>query len=152
MKRLEATEDNLAAEVKRWQKLLRLVDWKVDAKFVHQSDIAHTECATVSIFGCAKDAEIKIVWPNEFPEQWEDSRDWQHSLIHELIEVHCDRFKPEKGAPADMDAEVAINLIASALLELDRKAEDAGIIEVTETNHPADPAEVAVLAGSNVTR
>lgn len=142
MKRLEATGENLAAELKRWQKILRVMDWEVTAEFAHQAEIPSAECAIVQISGHHKSATIKIVWPSEFPDYWAVG-DWQNGLVHELIHLHMERFMPAKDDPAHMDAEAAISLIASALLELDRQCEEPGIIETTEKQPAANGTVMA---------
>ncbi len=132
MKNPEATEANLASELARWQVILRLKDWQVIASFVHHTDLPDNQCANVAVYGEDKTAVLNILWPSEIPdtEFYRNTRDWQHSLVHELIEVHCDRFKPAKDSPNFVDAEIAINLISEALLALDRR--ETGIIETTE--------------------
>lgn len=115
------TQEELEARCAGWQKRLRLQDWKVKLerkRYVEMSNEAIGRCEMMDTY---KEATISVVPPEDFPEDWDDYRDWEHTLVHELLEIHFGRFKPKSGKSEHEDAEIAINLIAAALVALERE-------------------------------
>lgn len=110
--------DSLCAE---WQKRLRLQDWDVQAKVVHQSDIPEKQ-GNIHIFQPERLALIQIASPADNPSSKvcrAFPSDPEHTLIHELLEIHFDPFKKDRD-PANLSQEQAINVIAAALVNLKR--------------------------------
>lgn len=111
---------DLDALVNKWQALLRLRDWNVQAKYVHRADMVNVdalgECDPDSH---AKHAAIRILYPDEQPDELAYmGGEPERVLIHELIHLHFDPFWPRKHN-ADVRAyEQAINMLSDALYGL----------------------------------
>ena len=117
----EVTQEQLEACCAYWQECLRLQDWRFTLELKDRRDMSD-QLAHINRSTDYKRARIQLARPEQFPEVEAEVTDWEHSLVHELLHVHLDLWKPEKGS-AEQDAqEVAINLIAEALVSLRRQA------------------------------
>lgn len=125
-----ANQEELEAGLAKWQKILRLQDWNIitgikRAKDMHERD----NRGEAWPWNEHKRARIYLVdhVDHEDPD-WGDL-DHERILVHELLHLHVNRIMDEVS---DVDKKLAdrlhtqeeecVNLIADALIALDRKA------------------------------
>ncbi len=123
------TQRSLANLAKRWQKRLRLLDWKVRVKLVgqeefdsagrdygHSAENSHGFCLN---FAEGRSATIYIVNPAEVERDEEDDRvDIENTLVHEMLHLHFAPFA-NKHDEDSLLHEQAIESITEALLKND---------------------------------
>lgn len=112
------TEKQLQEKLKYWKKRLRLRDWTIDAHVYRLSEFSNTnrqgECQWVEE---SKTAQIKVLDPADFSHTILIN-DMEETLVHELLHLH---FAPMNEDKYYMPIEQAIESIAKALVEIDRK-------------------------------
>ena len=118
------TEADLADLVRKWQPVLGLSDWRVKVSLKRAADLkngsAEGENATVL---ARKLAHISIANPDELSVDLSFAPDPEHTIVHELLHCHFAPFMSEKhGSLKHIAQEQAIDLIANALVALDRRA------------------------------
>jgi hypothetical protein len=114
------TQEQLDRDLIEWQSRLRLRDWKLVARMVpaHELPDKAGECNS---FNHTKEAVVKISDNSNNPHSiiaayhpWND----EETLVHELLELHFDPFKEARRGPKYDSQELALNVIAEALVEL----------------------------------
>lgn len=125
--RLEPTNEKIRAATAKWQKKLRLQDWQVTAKLARRTEFSSPDCyAEINYFHPQKSAIIKILDPIDFVPTEHDTDlcmyDWERSLIHELLHLML-MWIPDEDDEEDYNnnEELSINLMAEALIDLDRE-------------------------------
>lgn len=119
------TPDALQALCAEWQQRLRLMDWRVLVRVVpaYEMPTLEGEC---HCFDQTKEAVIRlsesIGKPQNTPIASLFPCDPERVLVHELLELHFDAFKAEKEGPTLTAQELAINILADALVALKRAA------------------------------
>ena len=111
---------------RKWQRLLRLQDWKIKVKFASQEELNRIvgegePCGACHSFVEAKEAVIYILNPEEWTD-FEDSRvtDVENTIVHELLHCHFSAFdNATKGLK--LAEEQTIEVLAEVLLMLDRR-------------------------------
>lgn len=122
------TQRQLTALMKRWQKKLRLQDWKVKVRLAGQVDFdergkdyeytAKTNYGFCEHMPEARTATIWMVKPSEgpLPADGDDERgNIENTLVHELLHLHFSPFA-SKHPEDDLAHEQAIEAITEALL------------------------------------
>lgn len=126
------TQRELERLCKKWQRILRLEDWKVRpvlaagvndfgsclADSNHRQAIIYVRDQTMSPMGTLDDDVPAYV---HFP------ADEELTLVHELIHLHTESFAPSEKDGEDEDPrssahEFCVNAIADALVTLERKS------------------------------
>ena len=108
-----------------WQQRLRLQDWDVSVEFKRLVDLErNTRAAECEYMWILKVAKISLVDPVDasHTSHWLKQVDQEKSLVHELLHLHFAPFQAAKDSDAEADQELAIEMIAEALVALDRKA------------------------------
>ncbi|SRR5229473_2248000 len=105
---------------REWQKLLRLQDWKITAKFVNSDEIAEDRVGECNHLAEAREADINILLPSSDEVVTERDQDVENTLVHELLHCHFAPFRDEDRAVV-VQHEQAIEAITEALLVLKRK-------------------------------
>jgi len=105
---------------RKWQKLLRLNDWRIKVEFVSPKKISGYDGRTdYDLYD--KTANVKILRKEDWTKNHFDRLvDGEMILVHELIELHFMSIPELKGIDHDRKEFVA-NVIADALIELDRR-------------------------------
>lgn len=125
------TQDELNDGLAKWVKILKLQDWSIVAELIPHW---HPDANGGATLGCVnrmrkkQSAVIKILqhdhigFPHDQSVPTDDAHDMERSLVHELIHCHMLLFEPEgDGAEWDL-CERFVETMASAIVELDRKA------------------------------
>lgn len=100
----------------KWQKRLRLQDWKIEVSFVHAGDMRGPSSAgEVSFFPDHAFAQIQILPPEELDSGNPMHPSIEQVLVHELLHLHMGTFAA-KGKAADMAQDRAIECLVPALL------------------------------------
>ena len=118
---------DLESLLAKWQKLLRLQDWRVRIYYARRFDLSPEVQAETVMSQKTKDAIIRILDPidadpNTFPPQTRPNR-VEESIVHELLHFHLRSFFPPPNE-TNKDEEVAICSIASALMALNARKEN----------------------------
>lgn len=121
------TQRQLTALMKRWQRRLRLVDWKVRVKLVGKEEFdkrgavyGHNADETYGFCEHLTEARTGFIWivrPEELAEDDIEGRvDIENTLVHELLHLHFAPFA-DKHTDDDLLHEQAIEAITEALLK-----------------------------------
>lgn len=119
------TQRQLTAMMKRWQKKLRLMDWRIKVRFVSPQEMVGKEVEygqdTESCVGfCeplpeSKIATISMLKPEEIGEVHEQADvSIEATLVHEMLHCH---FAPFSTSETKLAVEQAIEAITEALLK-----------------------------------
>jgi hypothetical protein len=114
------TADELQSELEslcvEWQKVLRLQDWIVDVE-IHYNN---SKCATCDTVTNRKLALIRMCHPDALSDP--DDKDYEATLVHELMHIGCDMFdgKIPRDTAEWASYEQMIDLTANALVSLKR--------------------------------
>lgn len=117
--------DRLNVATVYWQNKLRLDDWDLDVVFVtHMKDVSEYYVGRMNHHSQDKTADIAILDEDNYPKNT-TSMDQEHTLVHELLEIHMESYKCKLGSAKHTAQEVTINRVATALVSLRREAADA---------------------------
>jgi hypothetical protein len=112
---------NLARACREWQKILRLEDWRIRARWVDGMDMPNDSGDTQYLL-VKKQAEIRIARPNGHGHDSiavvTEGIDPEVDLVHELLHLHFAPFEGNTGSPELTAQEQAIHAISTALVEL----------------------------------
>lgn len=120
------TQDELDVLLVEWTRRLRLQDWKIVAKVTPSNDMDNGGIeGSCSCFAPTKEAVVRVSDELGKPVGGHIRRAWpsdpEEVLVHELLHIHIDGFMPKSEDKAEYAAaEVAINMIASALVDTKR--------------------------------
>ena len=105
---------------REWQKLLRLQDWKISAKFATNGETCG-DLGECSFIAEAKTAKIMILASDEvIDDEHHRKQDVENTLVHELLHCHFAPFFSGNKAVM-LQQEQAIESIAGALVGLKRR-------------------------------
>lgn len=114
------TNEELQELLEYWQGELRLRDWDITARFARVQemiDVFHLGGIDYqSTFGRAS---VKIISHDDYDHSGLIPYDAEVTLVHELLHLHTFRFAPNN---TNKDEELALNVLASALVRLKRNA------------------------------
>ena len=121
------TQRQLTALMKRWQKKLRLQDWRIKARLISQAEMVAKETeygqdAETCVGFCeplpeSKVATISILRPENAVEGHEGvDLDIEATLVHEMLHCH---FAPLTTSDTKLMVEQTIEAITEALLRDD---------------------------------
>ena len=119
----DARQAELDARLAHWQGVLRLRDWDVKIRMKRARDmtgasIVQGHCSWVLPI---KTALITLLDPIDYPTDTEWGQDTEKTIVHELLHLQFAPFDDfPAGSPHDIAVEQAIELIAAALIGLDR--------------------------------
>jgi len=113
-------EQHLVELCRKWQRILRLQDWDIKVQVSYDLGSYQAE----SCYKLPKRmAIIKVIHPDAYQERnflW--PQDMEESLVHELLHLHLAAWQADDERTMEWVAkEQAIEAIARALVELDRK-------------------------------
>lgn len=127
---MRVSRRELDRALRKWQRLLRVEDWRVHAYFVHGLDVDRGY-GQAHIFTPKRQAIVRIVTPEDRSSdpQWEEADpgefDWEVTLVHELLHVRFAELALDATSP-DTDDDVwkpwepVIHAIATAMIAVDR--------------------------------
>lgn len=117
-----ANNEELVDACAKWQKALRLQDWKLAVRIARGNGLdlpPDTQGRCEWTLG-RKEALIRILDPVDFPLDCSWPQDMEVTLVHELLHLHFAPFDDFEGLK-DTLSEQAINAISHALVEVSRK-------------------------------
>ena len=109
------TQKQLSTLVREWQKRLRLMDWKVEAKVVdHLGFFGRCQFKVTT-----KDALIEVCSLETLDPERLGVRDWRVTAIHEMMHLHVAPFHHliKDDSPESDAMEAMVELTAIALVE-----------------------------------
>ena len=118
--RAAAAEKFLADKLAIWQKRLKLDDWRLSIRMVPSGELKPKTLGNIHWDTPTKTAAIRVLRLTEYklPEQ-EALRDMEFTVVHELVHLQLASL-PRSDASRGAE-EHAVNRLAEALLQLDRK-------------------------------
>ena len=119
------TEAYLRERVEIWKERLKLQGWSVSLVMSRQSDLRPGTLGNIHWDADKKTAVIRVLGSSDSHElpATEALRAMEDTIVHELI--HLELASLPKTDTSRSDEEFAVNHLAEALLELDRKTQPA---------------------------
>jgi len=116
---------DLAQLVVKWQAILRLQDWDIEARYRRAFDMDDNKQGGCSWMRRLRQARVSILDPLDYSPnpRWDDVQDIEATLVHELLHIHFALVDDYQNLSLDL-FEQSIEAIAQALIELHRQAED----------------------------
>lgn len=123
MSRPNPTQDQIDAWLAEWQEVLRLRDWKVTASIVRGRNMTRENAEGCIPYQLTKKrATIELLDLIDEPAGYDFPIDHELSCVHELLHLHFAPFFAADDSPENTAQEIAIELIAEALVTLKRRA------------------------------
>ena len=121
--RYAAAQSFLTQKLFLWQDRLKLQDWNISVKLAPVSHLRPKTLGNINWDRKAKSAVITVMSPDDYKLQGKDMLDdMEMTVVHELVHLHL------SGLPRSDDTkkveEQAVNMLADALIRLDRKQFD----------------------------
>ena len=119
------SQRKLDAVRRKWQKLLRLQDWRITSKFTTQEFLKELTELDSAVGACesfveTKEAKIHILGPEHWSEEYDArEQDVENTVVHELLHCHFAPFEAEDKA-TQLQHEQAIEAITEVIMQLDR--------------------------------
>jgi hypothetical protein len=105
-----------------WAKRLRLQDWKIAVTIKRSPDLKlEKTLGSCEYTLTQKRAEIELLHPDDYRAPHVGNRDFEWTLVHELLHLHTAPFYVTEPGPANDAQEIAIDLISEALVNLKRE-------------------------------
>ncbi len=121
------TDAELQELCQKWQRVLRLQDWRINVKFVDTEHIPDNALGACKVFADSKLALIKLSRPEAidktdgFSAAFPYMDDTERTLVHELLHIHLDGlFDGEADKLKQTMKEQAIEAITDGLIGLDQ--------------------------------
>ena len=112
----------LDEKVAVWRQRLKLESWQISATMARRSDLPPKTLGGIRWDKNKKNAVIWVLDPSEYRLPFEEAlKDLELTIVHEM--VHLDLASLPRGQASRTSEEHAVDGIAQALLELDRKKE-----------------------------
>ena len=112
----------LDEKIALWRERLKLRNWQISAQMVHRSDLPAKTLGGISWDKSKKSAVIWVLDPSEYRLPFHEIlADLELTIVHEL--VHLDLASLPRGQASRTSEEQAVDGIAKAMLELDRRRE-----------------------------
>lgn len=103
-----------------WQRRLKLEDWKVTVLSVHPTDLRQRTLGNIHWDAEKKTAVIRVLDASDYRMPYHATlNDLEFTIVHELI--HLELVSLPRSEASRSDEEHAINHLADALLQFDRK-------------------------------
>ena len=116
----QAAQEFLDAKVVRWRQRLGLEDWRISVVMAHRADLPSKTMGGIRWDKPTKSAVIWVLDPSEYRLPISEMLDdMELTIVHEL--VHLDLASLPRGQASRGSEEHAVNSIARAMLDLDRK-------------------------------
>lgn len=119
------TDAELQAACEHWQKVLRLQDWDVKCFIARADDLDGDYTAgEVDWTYMNKQAVIRVVDPQDWPDDTNWDQDMEETLVHELLHLHAATFDTfKRGGAKHAGLEQMIVAVSEALVALHRGGE-----------------------------
>lgn len=116
-------QSKLEALLAKWQKILRLSDWDIEAVFAPYHKIMEGCMAQITPNHFHKRAEIRIMCEADFENAGFLTAvfDPERSIVHELLHIHLATANPKRKEDS-LEEEQTVNTLTKALLYLDRRS------------------------------
>jgi hypothetical protein len=138
------TLEELQQRLIYWQGVLRLQDWRIDLRWATWHEIGEAADAHIEWNSFECDAEITVIEEAHYFAPRFGRRqhyDPEFYLLHELLHLTLAMWSTEKGTAEDLAQEQAINHLAGALLDLDRRAQKLLVGAPSTSEHPSGGIE-----------
>jgi hypothetical protein len=113
----------VATVLAHWQERLRLQDWTLIVRVARLFDLGNATLGDIDISKVKRQALIRLLHPDDFEGQLfhfdGEVRDWELTLVHELVHIHFDDTLPADWMNDRMllrAVERAVDAIAKALV------------------------------------
>jgi hypothetical protein len=117
-----------------WQKRLRLQDWNIAVKLARSADLRPRTLGNINWDRKERSAVISVMDPDDYKLKGSAMLDdMEMTLVHELVHLHLSGL-PRNDETKKVE-EQAVNMLAEALVKLDRKQFDVEL--------PAQPDDQA---------
>lgn len=119
--------EEIENQLEFWQDILSLRDWQIEVRISRQWNMDdHLTLAQCTPFLGRKDAIIKVLDPRDLDGLRDrflnsEERDYDVSIVHELLHLHFAPFQTEDGSHLDLAEEQAVNAISRGLVRLYRR-------------------------------
>lgn len=121
----DAEGANLEALVEKWQRILRLRDWRISVRWAESEEMENNS-GSCRVHNDGKMATIKVLAPSAYNPTSDmyklDPPDTEQIVVHEMLHIHFDMLMNHDD-PSDHEQtmqEQAIEFISQALVERDR--------------------------------
>jgi hypothetical protein len=120
------TLEELQQRLTYWQGVLRIQDWRITLRWATWHELGPKADAHVEPSHYQKEALITLLCQEHYDaDDWGVRQVWdpERMLLHELLHLVMAAWQPAYDSPEDLALEQAINHLAGALLDLDRRAQ-----------------------------
>jgi hypothetical protein len=112
------TDEQAQDWLKRWQKRLRLEDWKIEVKIVRIWELEHGTLGHIDWSTPRKTAVIKVLSAADYELPADKiPADMELSIVHELVHLHLSALPLNKSSRTA--EEQVVSMIADALVNLE---------------------------------
>jgi hypothetical protein len=116
----QAAQEVLDAKLARWRERLGLEDWRISVVMALRADLPPKTMGGIRWDKTTKTAEVWVLDPSDYQLPFREMLDdMELTIVHEL--VHLDLASLPRGQASRGSEERAVNSIARAMLDLDRK-------------------------------
>ena len=119
------TQKKLEQLCRKWQRILRLQDWEIEARWATRNELDKGSNAEASLCINQKVATVGIIKPEDHQTWNGKEQDIEKSVVHELLHLPLQSIEnyARKGEESALDnaVENVTNLISGALIMLDRR-------------------------------
>lgn len=123
--RVRLAESFVNQRLEVWKKRLDLGTWQVSIAMCHRSEMKQRTLGAIRWDKSRKSAEIQVLDASEYRVPLPDMLDdMEFTVVHELI--HLELASLPRSQASRSDEERAVNQMARALLNLDRKTSEIG--------------------------
>lgn len=106
----------------RYQKLLRLQDWRVEVVIVPKSKLRTRTQAQIDWLLLRRSATISLLRPADYRRLFREPQDMELDIVHELCHLHLLGLGVIDGTPEDIAQEQAIEALSEGIVTLARAA------------------------------
>lgn len=115
------SEDQVNAWVRKWQHILQLTDWEIEAHIVYAQDLKPDTLGNLKWNGAQKFARMKILRPIGYPVPSRESlEEMECTVVHELVHLQLSTLPFARYESNKKVEEGVVNKITDALLHLDK--------------------------------
>jgi hypothetical protein len=115
-----------------WQSRLKLEDWKISILSVHPSGLRAQTMGNIHWDADKKSAVIRVLDASDYHMPFHATlNDMEFTIVHELI--HLELVSLPRSEASRSDEEHAINHLADALLQFDRRDDTLGALKASSS-------------------
>jgi hypothetical protein len=116
------TEQQAAAALEEYQRILRLQDWRISVRICAAAEIDNRSQAQINWHLARRSATIRLLCPADYLTRYEEPQDMEVDLVHELCHIHLIGLNVAADTPEDLAQEQAIEALSEAVVALRRRS------------------------------